>query len=107
MLAPSMSMIARRLWRFSFGPLSSTKTIREFEESLLSGHAGEDRVGDHMRDAARVGGLGGILLTGDLLAGRDVPQTDTGPSHAQCRDAIAARSERIARWRSSTRQGWG
>ena len=29
MLAPSMSMTASRLCRFSFGPVSSTKTTRE------------------------------------------------------------------------------
>ena len=77
--------MARRLWRFSFGPLSSTKTMREVEESLLSGHAGEDRISDHMGDAPRVGGFGCILFACDLLAGRDVPQTILGRHMARVR----------------------
>ena len=46
------------------------------EKSLLAGDAREHGVGDHVRDAARVRGVGRVLLAGDLLAGRGVPQPE-------------------------------
>ena len=46
------------------------------EKSLLAGHARKYGVGDHVRDAARVGRIGRILLARDLFAGRRVPQTE-------------------------------
>ena len=48
------------------------------EEALFAGDAGEDRIGDQMRDAARIGGFGRILRPRDLLPGRRVPQAEVG-----------------------------
>jgi hypothetical protein len=48
------------------------------EKAFLAGDAGEDRVGDDMRDAARIIGVGHILLAGDLLPGRCVPEPEVG-----------------------------
>ena len=74
-----MSISASRLRRFSFGPVSSTNTTRLSKKPVLAGDARKHRVGDQMRDAPRIAGLGGILLARDLLAGRDVPQAGTAP----------------------------
>ena len=46
------------------------------EKALLAGDAREHRVGDHVRDAARVRGVGRVLLARDLLAARGVPQAE-------------------------------
>ena len=48
------------------------------EKALLAGDLREDRVADEMGDAPAVGGVGHIVLAGDLLAGRDVPQPEVG-----------------------------
>jgi len=70
-----MSMTASRLWRFFFGPVSSTKTTR-IEKSLLAGHRENTASAIHVRDAAAFAASVRILLTGDLLAVRGVPQTE-------------------------------
>ena len=71
-------MMARRLTRRSFGPVSSTNTMRRVEIALLAGEALVDRVGDDVRDAPPVVRRGEILLAGQLLAGEHVPQPELG-----------------------------
>ena len=46
------------------------------EETLLTGNARKDGVGDQMADTPHVFAVGGILLAGDLLAGRGIPQPE-------------------------------
>src|SRR6266566_1498627 len=71
-------MMARRLMRRSFGPVSSTKTTRVSKYPLLSGQAFVNRVRDDVGDAAPHVRRGEILLAGELLARKHVPQTKFG-----------------------------
>ena len=73
-----MSITASRLRRFSFGPLSSTNTTRESKKPFSPVMRENTASAIDVRDAARVGGVGGVLLAGDLRAGRDVPQPELG-----------------------------
>ena len=75
-------MIARRLIRLSFGPVSSTKTTCGVEVALLAGQPLVDRIGDDVGDPPPVVRAGEELLAGELLAGEDVPQAELGAEPA-------------------------
>ena len=48
------------------------------EEALFTGQARIDRIGDHMGDTTPIVGVGEILLAGQLLARKSVPQPEFG-----------------------------
>ena len=85
--------------RRSFGPVSSTKTMRRVEIALLAGQALIDRVGNDVRDAPPVVGRGEILFAVELLAGKHIPETELGlqPSVALARDPAGDQCLRIDR----------
>ena len=71
-----MSITASRLRRFSFGPLSSTNTTRESKKPF-SPVTRENTASAIMCATRRaLARLGRVLLAGDLLAGRDVPEAE-------------------------------
>ena len=71
-------MMARRL----IAPHLRSRLVDEddarIEKSAFAGDALEDRIRNDMGDAARIIGIGDILLAGDLLAARHVPQAEFG-----------------------------
>ena len=75
-LAPSMSITARRLRRFSLEPLSSTNTTRESKKPFSP--VMRENTASAMRWPTRraLAAVGGVLLAGDLRAGRGVPQAE-------------------------------
>ena len=78
-------MIARRLTRFCFGPVSSMKTMREVEIALFERQLFPNLVRDDVTNAPPVRRRRGELLTGHLLVEHHVPEAEFGP-HASILD---------------------